>query len=96
MSITYLLVLFLFVSSSLCSYGPEFLDAIRDGQLNIVKNNLEKNSNINNLIQGYLPLNLAAHYGRFDIVKHFIAIGANPNGLDSGGIFYFFSSVHLN
>ncbi|MEO6539296.1 MAG: ankyrin repeat domain-containing protein [Ferruginibacter sp.] len=59
----------------------DIFEATSIGDLDIVKNQIEKNSGLTNSYSpdGFTPVGLAAFFGHYDIVKFILEEGANPN-----------------
>ncbi len=74
----------IFINNGIFAYN-DFLNAIRDDQIDIIKSYVENGIDVNEHQEGYLPISLAASYARFEIVKYLIDAGANPNKTDKWG-----------
>ncbi|MFI5342808.1 MAG: ankyrin repeat domain-containing protein [Chlamydiales bacterium] len=82
----WILLNFLFVITNKNVFGyDDFLNAIRDNQIEAVKSYIESGTDVNAHCGVNLPLNIAVSYARFEIAKYLIDSGANPNEPDRWG-----------
>jgi len=59
---------------------------IKNGDLEKVKEAVEKGMNINESINGRLPVCFASDYGQLDVLNYLIKVGADVNVQDKYGI----------
>ncbi|CAL4135591.1 unnamed protein product [Meganyctiphanes norvegica] len=64
----------------------DFVWGLKNGDLDQVKEAVEKGADVNASIDGRIPLCLASDYGQKDIVKFLLEKGANVNVKDKHGI----------
>ncbi|XP_042893803.1 myotrophin-like isoform X2 [Penaeus chinensis] len=64
----------------------EFVWGLKNGDLDQVKEAVEKGADVNLAIEGRPPLCLASDYGQLDVIKYLLDKGANVDSTDKHGI----------
>uniref|UniRef100_A0A8C6TNC9 Myotrophin n=1 Tax=Neogobius melanostomus TaxID=47308 RepID=A0A8C6TNC9_9GOBI len=70
--------------------------ALKNGQLDEVRATLVTAEDVNRMLEGRMPLHVAADFGQVEVVEYLISKGANVNAPDKHGITPLLSACYEN